>query len=179
MYDIMISIKPYWAYKIMKGEKRIEVRKFMLTDSNWSKKVIGYVSKDKQSLKRIPAEDRAMFMKYMGKVVFEFLVSNPHVLKEDPLTPTGYRHACLTESELEAYANGKPVYGYSFNDWDLWVYSNPKELSEFGITRPPQNYVRVNEKPCSYYSNGCCLGKKKIERCEYKGNYSECKKEEK
>lgn len=178
MYDIMISIKPYWAYKIMGGEKRIEVRKFMLTDSNWSKKVICYVSKDKQSLKRIPAEYRAMFMKYMGKVVFEFLVSNPHVLKEDPLTPTGYRHACLTERELDAYAKGKPVYGYSFNDWDFRVYSNPKELSEFGITHPPQNYVRVNEKPCSYFSNGRCFGTKERKRCEYKGNYSKCKKED-
>ena len=175
-YDILISIKPYWAYKIMKKEKKIEVRKFKITDTNWSGRFVCYVTKDNQSLKRIPEKDRAEFEKYVGKVTFSFWTPGA---VEAILTPKGYTSACLTESELEAYANGKPVYGYSFNDWDFRVYSNPKELSEFGITRPPQNYVRVNEKPCSYYSNGCCLGKKKIERCEYKGNYSECKKEEK
>lgn len=139
-YDILISIKPYWAYKIMKEEKKIEVRKFKITDTNWSGRFVCYVTKDKQSLRRIPEKDRAEFEKYMGKVMFSF--RTPGAV-DALFTPNGYTSACLTESELEAYANGKPTYAY--NIYSLRRFCNePRELSVFNLTRPPQNYVRIN-----------------------------------
>ena len=139
-YDILISIKPYWAYKIMKEEKEIEVRKFKITDTNWSGRFVCYVTKDNQSLRRIPEKDRAEFEKYIGKVMFSFWTPGA---VEAILTPKGYTSACLTESELEAYAKGKPTYGYSI--YNLQRFDNePRELSAFNLTRPPQNYARIN-----------------------------------
>lgn len=151
-YDILISIKPYWAYKIMKEEKEIEVRKFNITDTNWSGRFVCYVTKDNQSLRRIPGKDRDEFEKYMGKVMFSF--RTPGAV-EAIFTPNGYMGACLTESELEAYAKGKPTYAYNIYSLQRF-YNEPKELSAFNLTHPPQNYARINYRQDYFdlYDNG-------------------------
>lgn len=111
MFDILLPIKPYWAYLIMKGLKPVEVRKFYIKDPNWSGKFECYVSKDNASLKRIPEADRAEFEKYIGKVAFEFVKGG--VMCEEALhTERGLKASCLTHEELDNYSKGKPLYGY-------------------------------------------------------------------
>lgn len=51
---------------------------------------------------------------------------------------------CLTQDEMFDYI-GAGNYGYGWHISDLKIYCNPKELSEFGLTRPPQSYQYVEE----------------------------------
>ena len=163
-FDILIPIKPYYAYLIMKGLKPVEVRKFNITDKNWSGKLKCYVSKDKTSLKRIPEADRAEFEKYIGKVAFEFTSRNIDELHEWELSPHGryeefeqkrlnefLKDSCLTINEIWNYRQKlpyyKPLYGYRVTA--LKVYDKPKELGEFR-TRLSDTDIRCKyRKKCS------------------------------
>lgn len=51
---------------------------------------------------------------------------------------------CLTQDEMFDYI-GAGNYGYGWHIRNLKIYGNPKELSEFGLTRPPQSYQYVEE----------------------------------
>lgn len=51
---------------------------------------------------------------------------------------------CLTQDEMFDYI-GAGNYGYGWHISDLKIYGNPKELSEFGLTRPPQSWQYVEE----------------------------------
>ena len=169
-YDILISITPYYAYLIMKGDKTVEVRKFHITDPRWSGNVKAYVTKDRKSLKRMPEADRVEFEKYMGKVAFGF--DKGGVMCEEALHMRhGLKDSCLTHEELDNYGKGKPLYGYRVTA--LKIYDKPRELGEFyrcsdgkcqsynckskycgiviecgnleQLTRPPQNYIKIME----------------------------------
>ena len=50
---------------------------------------------------------------------------------------------CLTSKELLNYGKGKPIYGWHISD--LVIYDEPKKLSDFGLTRPPQSWCYVEE----------------------------------
>lgn len=49
---------------------------------------------------------------------------------------------CLTQDEMFDYI-GAGNYGYGWHISDLKIYGNPKELSEFGFTRPPQSWCYI------------------------------------
>ena len=51
---------------------------------------------------------------------------------------------CLTQDEMFDYI-GAGNYGYGWHISDLKIYDKPKELSEFGLTMPPQSYQYVEE----------------------------------
>ena len=51
---------------------------------------------------------------------------------------------CLTQDEMFDYI-GAGNYGYGWHISDLKIYDKPKELSEFGLTRPPQSWQYVEE----------------------------------
>ena len=51
---------------------------------------------------------------------------------------------CLTQDEMFDYI-GAGNYGYGLHISDLKIYDKPKELSEFGLTRPPQSWQYVEE----------------------------------
>ena len=48
---------------------------------------------------------------------------------------------CLKKKEIDNYGKGKMLYGWHISD--LKIYGNPKELSEFGFTRPPQSWCYI------------------------------------
>ena len=50
---------------------------------------------------------------------------------------------CLSFNDMKAYLGNKK--GYDWHISDLKIYGKPKELSEFGLTRPPQSYQYVEE----------------------------------
>ena len=49
---------------------------------------------------------------------------------------------CLTQDEMFDYI-GAGNYGYGWHISDLKIYGTPKELSEFGFTRPPQSWCYI------------------------------------
>lgn len=53
-----------------------------------------------------------------------------------------YLQKCrLAYNDLEMYSNGGDIYGWHISN--LKIYDKPKELSEFGLKRPPQSWCYV------------------------------------
>lgn len=53
------------------------------------------------------------------------------------------KRGCVPHDQLRKYLNGKD--GYALYIDDLKKYDQPKELSEFGLTKAPQSWCYVEE----------------------------------
>lgn len=100
-----------------------------------------------------------------GKVVASFIVDKVEEIKLEEYDDYNYSHyssmnfetktlkeddlckrSCLTADELDEYLGlykEKDVYGYAIHISDLEKFYEPKELSELGIKRAPQNWMYV------------------------------------
>ena len=72
-----------------------------------------------------------------GKVIGEFVCSN--IAKG-----TSQLGSCLSMRQISEYANGKEVFGWHISN--LVIYDKPKDLNEFGLTRPPQSWCYVESE---------------------------------
>nr|DAG40345.1 MAG TPA: The ASCH domain adopts a beta-barrel fold similar to that of the PUA domain [Caudoviricetes sp.] len=161
--DVLISIHPKWCGLIASGKKTIEVRKtapklptpfecyiYCTKDpklSFWRSKTYAY------------ADDRShnMFdIRGNGKVIGEFVCDNIDTYDDDTIFSFRYEdyarwndfdlnRACIRPEDFQNYADGKWLYGWHISD--LEIYDNPRELSDFGKTRPPQSWCYVEEMP--------------------------------
>lgn len=162
---VLISIHPKWCELIADGEKTIEVRKTKPKLKPPFKCYI-YCTKDKNNHfwtgKRYSyADDRshnAFDKDGNGKVIGEFVCDRIDTIDiiDDPVM-TYIRvnqlnqhpdicitaETCLNINQLQRYLNDKKGYGWHISD--LKIYDEPKELSEFGLTRPPQSWCYVEE----------------------------------
>lgn len=92
-----------------------------------------------------------------GKVIGEFVcdkITTVDVLRifnymnqgsihvKDTYAERYLRNSCLSSEETVNYANGKLLI-YAWNISDLKIYDKPKQLSEFGVKRPPQSFCYV------------------------------------
>lgn len=50
---------------------------------------------------------------------------------------------CMTPQDFLNYGKGDVLYGWHISD--LKIYDEPKELSEFGLKRPPRGWCYVEE----------------------------------
>ncbi|MEG1529899.1 MAG: hypothetical protein RR405_06035 [Clostridia bacterium] len=138
----MRSCKPYWLYLIIQGVKIIEICKSKPIAKDWDKTVYLYCSQDKKSFNRIPQEDREWFNRFLGKVVCEFVCDG--IMRMDAIFMScNIKYHCVQADELYKYCNGKPLHGWKISK--LKIYDEPKELSEFGISRPPQSWCYCEE----------------------------------
>ena len=174
MKTILMSIQPKWCEKIFNGEKTIEVRKTAPKEVPF--KVVVYCTKADSTLAyRMPdktirlSDKREYGIKYSnknivgstscgvakninGKVIGEFVVRNIESFSEwQHDYPSLLRHIDLyagTEGDyafLNNYLKGKK-HGYAWYISDLKIYDEPKELSEFNLTRPPQSWRYIEEE---------------------------------
>lgn len=159
MKSVLISIQPKWVEKIANGEKTIEVRK-TAPKCEVPFKCYIYCTKnrDNEIYKRYKVDDIKS-----GKVIGEFVCDKVFLLH--PYTYDGgnadrerrkliqtfegssreneiLAATCLTQDEMFDYI-GADNYGYGWHISDLKIYGNPKELSEFGLTRPPQSWCYI------------------------------------
>ena len=176
---VLISIKPQWVEKIIRGLKTVEVRKTM-PKCKLPCKVYIYCTKGKQNL-YIPQEFNAFecddwskpyFAKkpiledvdYLanGKVVAEFTLKNLVKFDIESLIFMGkdkelIQKSCLGGLSLRKYLGNK--IGYSWGIDDLKIYDKPKELSEFRKDLDCDDYPCNKNYDCkySYYDNseGC------------------------
>ena len=168
---ILISIKPEWVEKILNGEKTVEIRKtfpnckmpidvyIYCTKSNkyhldwgynditrekrwfcWDKKTHHY------PFSCYEAEFGEKFPEsYSGKIIAKFTLQYGLLFdKYDKWLIE--EKAKLTADEFYNYKkNKKQLYGWKINN--LKLLEESKELSEFGLKRPPQSwqYVEVDE----------------------------------
>ena len=173
MKEVLISIQPKWCKLIANGQKTIEVRKTkpkldtpfkcyiyctqseLLTKSHHDGKI--YVAFDK---KYRNALERNGNITLSGKVIGEFVCDKITSFGFDTYYHTlthrhgGYNVSLGTFSERELYSKSclsfadiyeyiGERYGYAWHISDLKIYDKPKELSEFGLSRPPQSWCYV------------------------------------
>lgn len=146
---VLLSIRPRWCQKIVRGEKTIEIRKTR-PRLETPFKVYIYCT-----LPKYPHEDYITTEHPLpqfcgsGKVIGEFVCDRTDRLARVGFDGSGEpakycicnsdmsvwpvdgicEEACLTQEELEKYLGGYEGYGLHISG--LKVYDTPKELSEF------------------------------------------------
>lgn len=133
MPKILLSIKPKYCELIASCRKKIEIRKTRPKLEPPFKCYI-YCSKGR----------------YFGnsKVIGEFVcdaIIPISVTYSDPnhrLAQREFPLICLSDKEIIDYLGNEKT-GYGWHISKLKIYDEPKELSEFGLTRPPQSWCYV------------------------------------
>lgn len=158
---IIISIRPEWVEKILNGEKTIELRK-TLPNCKYPIDVYIYCTKsDRYHLdwkfgknahdkrwfcwaKKSPYYQERQEI-YSGKVIAKFTL--PYGLLHDRYDAWLITEkAKVSKDEFFEYkGRKKEIYGWKIKN--LIVFKKPKELSEFGLKRPPQSwhYIEMTE----------------------------------
>lgn len=123
MTEILISIKPEYVEKIMNLSKRWEMRK---------------------RRPREPGPYRVfIYQTGGGGVVGEFVCDSFQEVGPSEITKQVLNDTQLTLQEALQYAGGMTVYLWRIRS--LVDYQEPKPLSMYGLTRPPQSWCYVNE----------------------------------
>ena len=163
MKAVLISIRPKWVEKIVRGEKTLEVRKTRPKLETPFKCYI-YCTEAKKRLVTILKDGdenygeihhgKPVFIKVeegsvcdmwgkRQKIVGEFTCDCIDQVLWDGEYGTSYdcsdddvAAACLTRDELDAYGKHRPLYMWHISG--LKLYGEPKELSEFCF--PPELY---------------------------------------
>ena len=161
MKAVLRSIKPYWLYLILIGQKTIEVGKTFPKAYDWNKEVFLHCSKDMKSFKRIPEKDREWMRKYLGRCACRFVCDDIDTIAvfNDLLYCVKNSQAnklsqmCLTIEEIKAYLGSKNQ-GYNWHISDLVIYDKPRELS--GFFHCCGDNPKCNGCEAHYYSNTEC-----------------------
>lgn len=168
---VLLSIKPKYCELIASGKKTVEVRKTRPKILTPFKGYI-YCTKPKMITKYVfKPEDYPEYMrpektifckipdasspfcspvngnsKVIGEFVCEHISMNIKGYNQDgvPAYWTLLNGSCLTADELDDYGKWKMLYGLHISN--LKIYDKPKELSEFGLKRPPQSWCYVEDK---------------------------------
>lgn len=153
---VMISIRPKWCEKIIRGEKTIEVRKTR-PKMNTPFKCYIYCTLPKYPHEDFVATDYPRPQFYGGgKVIGEFICDaivrvNICGFWDDSgkQLDNWLKETCLTSEELCDYLGEKVGYGWHISD--LKIYDTPKELSKF--SRPFENCI---DKVCDEFGCESC-----------------------
>lgn len=154
MESVIVSIKPKWLEKIIRGEKTIEVRKSAPKEVPFRAYI--YCTKSKEyeiTVDEVRSDGKARHHNCKGKVIATFVCDKVdmelvgYVNHEPCYWDLLLDGSCLTKDELMNYGKWKTLYGWHISD--LKIYDKPKELSEF-------------IKPCPYGDSPCQV-------CEFEG----------
>ncbi len=123
MTEILISIQPKWCEKILKLQKRWEMRKTRPRD---------------------PGPYRVyIYQTENGGVIGEFVCDAFQEIGPDEISKEVLRDTMLTAREAIDYAGGMTVYLWRIRS--LVDYPEPKPLSAYGLDRPPQSWCYVRK----------------------------------
>lgn len=143
--SVLISIRPNWCEKIASGYKTLEIRKTRPKLQPPFKCYIyqtmtGYVSKSKENDILVPIA--------YGKVIGEFvcdeierIVAPYPAYQKEPLERI-LKESCIPYYDLHRYAYHDDAFGWHISD--LKIYDTPKQLADFGLSRPPQSWRYIN-----------------------------------
>lgn len=124
MKAVLLSIKPTWWAMILTGKKTLEIRKTapdpQRFGNEWPLQVLVYVSGTKHIL---------------GRFACHAILKTANV---EHLT----EKSCVPAAELEAYADGGPLYGWHVSDVEQ--FAEPVPLAELGLTRPPMSWQYID-----------------------------------
>ena len=123
MTEIMMSIQPKWVDKILKLEKRYELRK---------------------SIPKAAFPFRVfIYQTVNGGVVAEFICDGIDSAAGEWIDKEFLTDTCVSVQDARNYADGNILYKWRIRS--LITYSAPKKLSEFGLDKPPQSWCYVKE----------------------------------
>lgn len=161
--SILISIKPQWCEFIASGKKTLEVRKNKPKLLTPPFKCYIYCTKygQYQSLTGMCYSDvddhsrNAFDKRENGKIIGEFVCDRIITIDDDAIHAFSHENycgwndceldnACIDPEELEYYANDKWLYGWHISE--LIIYDEPRDLSEYGLARPPQSWHYLTER---------------------------------
>ena len=149
---VLISIRPKWCELIANSEKTIEIRK---NRPRLAAPFKCYVYCTKGNIDIVPKQiwwkkDKTGFEHIMnGKVIGEFICDHIDYVRNygDCVDMYDVEASCLLAMEIVNYAKDKDgnfVYTFGWHISELKIYDEPKELSAFGLKRPPQSWSYVN-----------------------------------
>lgn len=165
MKSVLLSIKPEGCELIAARKKLLEIRKnrpkidvpfkvyMQCTKSEPTILKRSFVGKGKPLFDIIPKNDVDCYNQsyvWNGKVIGEFVCDDIEMWNEEecleinPATGHSYlcEMSCVPWRELKQYwGDSEDIYTWHISD--LVIYDKPKELSEFGLTRPPQSWRYV------------------------------------
>ena len=160
MNEIMLSIRPKWCELIASGQKTIEVRKTK-PKCNVPFKVCIYCTEDF----RTSTKDRNHKLwigepingvsggRYLGngKVIGEFVCDRIVDVDCDSVAPFDKdsgsyidKQICIDREQFLEYTRFRCCFGWHISD--LIIYDKPKDLSDFGMKRPPQSFCYVEKE---------------------------------
>ena len=160
MNEIMLSIRPKWCELIASGQKTIEVRKTK-PKCNVPFKVYIYCTEDF----RTSTKDRNHKFwigepingvsdgRYLGngKVIGEFVCDRVVDVDCDSVAPFDKdsgsyidKQICIDREQFLEYTRFRCCFGWHISD--LIIYDKPKDLSDFGMKRPPQSFCYVEKE---------------------------------
>lgn len=168
MTEIMLSVRPKWCELIASGQKTIEMRKtrpklqtpfkcyIYCTRAKRGEKLYSngtVIVKDTQKLldPSIRYPGSKIFQRWNGKVIGEFVCDRIINVDCDSVAPFDkdldsyiYRQICIDREQFLEYARFRCCFGWHISD--LIIYDKPKDLSDFGIKRPPQSWCYVEKE---------------------------------
>lgn len=123
MTAILLSIKPAWWAMIASGKKTLEIRKSAPDPARFDyepMQVLVYVSGTRHILGRFTC----------------------HAILKTTQLDRLQEKSCVPAAELEAYADGGPLYGWHVADVEQ--FTEPVPLAELGLTRPPVSWQYID-----------------------------------
>lgn len=118
---ILLSLHPEWWEPIKKRQKTLEARRTRPKNVELPVRVIVYLT--------APA----------SAIVGEFLCSD--IIKTERVERLE-RNSCVPLEQLERYADGGSLYGWTIWDATEWPFRLP--LSSVGLEKPPQSWCYIN-----------------------------------
>ena len=151
MNEIMLSIRPKWCELIARGQKTIEIRKTK-PKCDVPFKVYIYCTKQRVNGEILLTYDKKIEgrnkgfrdggdIPLAGKVIGEFVCDEILDCRDVHIDVT-----CLTVEEWLKYTEGHKGLVYGWHISDLIIYDKPKDLSDFGMKRPPQSWCYVKKE---------------------------------
>ena len=151
---VMISIRPKWCELIANGEKTIEIRKNRPKLETPFKCYIYCTNIKYINLDEYVELHRATGGKidqWHGKVIGEFICDHIDYVRNygDCVDMYDVEASCLTAQEIIDYAKDKDgnfIYTFGWHISGLKIYDELKELSAFGLEKPPHSWCYVEDK---------------------------------
>lgn len=125
MIEILMAIKPEFADKILSGSKTFEYRK------------------------RVPKQEFDLILFYVSspimKVLFQSKIKRILDASPDEVWNETKEKGCVDFDFFYQYFNNKQT-AYAIELCDVKQFKVPKSLSEFGVLKPPQNFMYLHKK---------------------------------
>lgn len=137
---VLMSIRPRWLNRILRGEKTVEVRKTFPQTTYLPFRVLLYETTGPTDVPWMDEDGHAIW-KGQGMIIGECMCDDIYDIKR---TESGHERKydeamdSLSNAELSEYLGECAGYGWHLTD--VKVYETPVSIKKYGLNRPPQSW---------------------------------------